>query len=176
MRLPAIHEESDCNRSSHRDPESWRVAGEMRAWLSVMGLEQLTPIFIEAGFDDLSALLLQARSRVPITRDLLRKIGVQLPGHQARILVRLERELPRPKQRALDTSARAAVSSNFLCCGRTVDAPSFSSPQATLSSRPNTPRHRCSLGEWLEQLRLRSQLILFHRSGYDDLDWMLAQM
>ena len=46
-----------------------------------MNLESLTGLFVEAGFDDLNALLLQAKSRMPITRDLLHRIGVKKPGH-----------------------------------------------------------------------------------------------
>ncbi len=68
------------------------VAAEIRNWLTSMHLEAFTGIFVEAGFDDLNALLLQAKSRVPITRDLLYRIGVTRPGHQARILVKLEQD------------------------------------------------------------------------------------
>ncbi len=35
---------------------------------------------------------------------------------------------------------------------------------------------RVELGDWLERLRLRSQLELFEKAGYDDLEWMLLQM
>lgn len=46
-----------------------------------MNLESLTRCFVDAGFDDLSALIMQAKSKVPITRELLKKIGVNKPGH-----------------------------------------------------------------------------------------------
>ena len=54
-----------------------------------MNLESLTRCFVDAGFDDLNALIMQAKSKVPITRELLNKIGVTKPGHQMRILVKL---------------------------------------------------------------------------------------
>ena len=65
------------------------VTTEIRNWLSGMNLESLTRCFVDAGFDDLNALIMQAKSKVPITRELLSKIGVTKPGHQMRILVKL---------------------------------------------------------------------------------------
>lgn len=91
LKLAEINEESEDNRisSSTRREERISVGGallinqmgenlrrlskeevtaEIRNWLSQMNLESLTSNFVDAGFDDLNALLLQAKSRVPITR------------------------------------------------------------------------------------------------------------
>lgn len=55
-----------------------------------MNLEVYTPLFIKSGFDDLSLLIEQMRGDTSITDKNLKDIGIELPGHRAKILINLE--------------------------------------------------------------------------------------
>ena len=46
--------------------------------------------FMEFGFDDLDALISQTKKGNVITDEILKKIGIQSPGHRAKIIIHLE--------------------------------------------------------------------------------------
>jgi len=53
-------------------------------------LDNLYNIFLKNGFDDLQMIIEQMKTNNPITHENLRKIGVNLPGQRAKILIKLE--------------------------------------------------------------------------------------
>lgn len=62
----------------------------LETWLKTLELEELVSILIDGGFDDVHSLINQMRSNMPVSDDMLERIGVSKPGHRARILVKLE--------------------------------------------------------------------------------------
>lgn len=62
----------------------------LEEWLEKINLPFLAPILVEGGFDDIAALIAQMKSNMPITDEMLKRIGIEKAGHRARILVKLE--------------------------------------------------------------------------------------
>lgn len=58
----------------------------LEQWLCELKLDELKDCFIKAGFDDYSFLMIQMKSRYPLTEAILQVIGVNKPGHRNRIL------------------------------------------------------------------------------------------
>lgn len=63
---------------------------EIHSFLKILDLERYTPLFIKNGYDDLTLILDQMKSDMSITDDDLCEIGINLPGHRAKILIKLE--------------------------------------------------------------------------------------
>jgi hypothetical protein len=63
---------------------------EINFFLKEIELEFYTPYFIKNGFDDLKLIVEQMKSDMAITDDNLKDIGINLPGHRAKILIKLE--------------------------------------------------------------------------------------
>ena len=61
----------------------------LEEWLEKINLPFLAPILVEGGFDDIAALIAQMKSNMPITDEMLKRIGIEKAGHRARILVKL---------------------------------------------------------------------------------------
>jgi Ankyrin repeats (3 copies)/SAM domain (Sterile alpha motif)/Ankyrin repeats (many copies) len=65
----------------------------LREWLRTLKLEELTDMFVDAGFDQYDMILAQMISRYPITDEILMNdIGILKPGHRNRILGKLKEE------------------------------------------------------------------------------------
>lgn len=47
---------------------------------------------IDAGYDDIDSLLYQMHTSYPINRDELERVGITAPGHQYRIIIKLEED------------------------------------------------------------------------------------
>ena len=63
---------------------------EVDTFLKSIELERYTPVFIKHGFDDLKLIIEQMKSETSITDKNLKDIGINLPGHRAKILLKLE--------------------------------------------------------------------------------------
>ena len=63
---------------------------EIDTFLKSLELERYTTIFIKHGFDDLKLIIEQMKSETSITDKNLKDIGINLPGHRAKILLKLE--------------------------------------------------------------------------------------
>ena len=65
---------------------------EINTFLKALDLERYTHLFIKHGFDDLNLVVNQMKSDMAITDQNLKEIGIHLPGHRAKILLKLEEE------------------------------------------------------------------------------------
>jgi hypothetical protein len=59
-------------------------------FLKSLDLENLCDILINNGFDDYIMMIEQMKSNNPITHENLKCIGINIPGHRAKILIKLE--------------------------------------------------------------------------------------
>lgn len=148
------------------DKSSKTREGELKPlydWLEKVKLPELYDPLVEAGYDDLSAMVEQMHSPIPITVENLTKIGITKPGHRWRLLMRLEEEAgltPRPKYKNMNSKQRGSL---LNCCV--------------------TPTHATyalfgamHLRDWLQGLRLSELYDYFVDAGYDDYESLLRQM
>lgn len=63
---------------------------EVDSFLKSMELEKYTSAFIKNGFDDLKMVIDQMQCESAVTDRNLKEIGIDLPGHRAKILLKLE--------------------------------------------------------------------------------------
>jgi len=61
-------------------------------WLKSIKLEEIYDTLLAAGYDDIEMMSEQMKSHMPITVETLEGIGVQKPGHRARVLAHLMNE------------------------------------------------------------------------------------
>jgi hypothetical protein len=71
---------------------------EIDTFLKSMELEKYTATFIKHGFDDLNMIVDQMKSETAITDKNLKDIGIALPGHRAKILLKLEESKLKEKE------------------------------------------------------------------------------
>jgi len=135
---------------------SFRDAGGKRArlerWLRHSGLEILTDVLMESGYDDLEQLLAQSK-RMPIQIEELQRIGIQRRGHAVRLLAALELEARGDVQTA---------ASSWECCEALDSAAGF-------SPLP-------SLNVWLQNLGLPHLHPDFLKAGYEDVEGLVQVM
>jgi Ankyrin repeats (3 copies)/SAM domain (Sterile alpha motif)/Ankyrin repeat len=130
-------------------------------WLEIVGLEFLYEPLMIGGYDDIEQIVYQMKTALPINQEMLGSIGITKPGHQKRLLAALEEEA-----RPLKSSGRVhrhRQSNPLKCCIKTFAA------NSVLTSMPG-------LEDWLESMNLKCYHMLFVKSGYDNLDHMLALM
>ena len=137
---------------SFRDHSGKR--GELERWLRRWGLESMTDLLVEAGYDDLDQLLAQAQ-RLPISIQQLQSIGLRRKGHALRLLAALELEMQAPER-------RFERNNPWECC----EGPDSSNG---LSAFP-------SLLEWLKSLGLEQFHSNFVSGGFEDLEPLLLVM
>jgi hypothetical protein len=132
---------------------SSRGAKDLLTWLSTNRLEDLYRVLIDNGYDDLEMLQETMKSEVPLTKEMLRSIGVMKPGLAARLLGLLELETNTTE--VLDFGETDKLN----CCGRpTIATSSYAYP---------------SLLEWLERMNLGYLHEHFVSAGYDDFEHLI---
>lgn len=62
----------------------------LKSFLIGIKLESLLYTLIDGGYDDLDLIISQMRSREPLTDSILADIGIEKPGHRARLLAHFE--------------------------------------------------------------------------------------
>ena len=132
-------------------------SSELYNWLCNKRLEECYRLLINAGYDDLSQITLQMKSKMPITEQSLLEIGVTKPGYRKRIMLAFD-ELIEKEVNKVNNDA-----SLFKCC--TVDI----SQNLLMLNMPGLER-------WLESLNLKELYSLFVEAGYDELDQMIYLM
>ena len=119
-------------------------------WLTSMKLENLFNVLYSNGYDDLDFLLAQIRSSEPLTLNLLEKIGINKPGHRAKLLALLEQEAFK------DMRLSIPVNTDFLCITKYKPLP--------------------SLENWLAGLGLKKLFVKFYENGFEDTDSLVTIM
>jgi hypothetical protein len=68
------------------------VPQDLHEWLKAIRLEKYAELLVESGFDDLHSLInMMAKDRImPLTHETLHEVGITLPGHRTRLLIKLE--------------------------------------------------------------------------------------
>jgi hypothetical protein len=92
-------------------PQWLQSVPTLRCWLANLSLSSLLGNFEQAGLDDLDQLMMLMNTAYPVTDATLRTIGVDKPGHRARILARLQDE-----SRGVVYSCRLRSAEKGACC------------------------------------------------------------
>lgn len=147
-----IEKEFDFDRNPH--------IKEIYDFLKEISLQKYLKKFIRNGYDDLSLLIEQMniKSKNPLTDKHLIDIGIRLPGHRARILVRLE-ELSRNFDFEMPYGLYYNMSEEFA---------------NTTEALYDT--HVKYIENWLIQMKMQCYLTNFLRGGYYCLELILMQM
>lgn len=129
---------------------------ELYNWLIRLRLEKLYGLLLSAGYDDLSQLISQMSSKMPITELSLEEIGINRQGHRKRLLQGLDKLIYKenysdPKKNSFNCCAVGIPNANWVI---------------------NMP----GLEQWLENLNLKSLHPIFIDAGYDDLEEMIEIM
>lgn len=135
---------------SFRDAGGKRV--KLERWLRRCGLEVLTDVLIESGYDDLDQLVAQAK-RMPLKLEELQRIGIQRKGHALRLLATLELEAKGDRQLTVG---------GWECC----EVPDSAAGISTLPS----------LSSWLQSLGLGHLYPEFLKAGYEDVEGLVQIM
>lgn len=133
--------------------------GQLYDWLERQNLAEVYELLVEAGFDDLEAMLRQMHSPLPINLETLKSIGISKPGHCMRLLIKLEEAAnQRPK-----TLQRTPVKGKtpWTCCA----APRHTTYAMSTHS---------TICDWLESLHLESLSGNFIEAGYTDHEFLLS--
>ncbi|CAG9314017.1 unnamed protein product [Blepharisma stoltei] len=132
-------------------------------FLERIRLREYFILFERSGFDDLDSLVEQMRTPLPISHDVLTRIGIKKHGHRARILMKLEMKAGiRPRFLHEETSFTEAYSK------RKEIRRAYSIPQLR---QINT-----KLLDWLDNLKLGDLYSSFEKNGYDDMEMLIAHM
>lgn len=129
---------------------SSRGARDLLDWLRRNRLEEAYKALVENGYDDLEMLQETQHSEVPLTKDMLRSIGILKPGLAARLLGLLELEAY--AEMAEDFKEAEKIN----CCGK---------PLVGVSARTYPTMY-----EWLERINLGHLYENFESTGYDDFE------
>lgn len=130
---------------------------ELYNWLCKVRLEELYPMLLTAGYDDLKQLTFQMTSSLPVTESSLKEIGILRSGHRKRLLLALDK-LVNVREKNTSPSVNP-----FRCCSVGV------SSNLWMMNLPGLDR-------WLESLSLKGLLQNFIDAGYEDLEEMLEIM
>ena len=122
------------------------------SWLEKIHLEEYYEILIDAGYDDIQAMVEQMNGPMPICDKNLKEIGINKPGHQKYLLIKLEQEAGLSKKIVLRKHAREKSNGIMHCCNAHGTRNMFSPP---------------NLLEWLDELELGKLYTLLIDSGYD---------
>lgn len=133
--------------------------GQLYDWLEKHKLTEIYELLVEAGFDDLDAMIRQMRSPLPIDLATLRSIGVTKPGHAMRLLMKLE-EAAVLRLKALQKSPQKGKTP-WTCC---------TAPRPTTYALGS----HAPIFDWLEGLHLESLTSNFINAGYTEHEQLFA--
>ena len=133
---------------------------ELYMFLNNISLAKYTDNFINNGFDDLSLMLEQMKkvSKDPLTDKQLSDIGITLPGHRARILIKFE-----DKNHNFDFDLPNGLYYHL-------------TEEFANTSEALYDQHIKYIENWLSQLKLSSLITNFVKAGYYSLELLLIQM
>mmetsp|Transcript_33320 Transcript_33320/g.58451 ORF Transcript_33320/g.58451 Transcript_33320/m.58451 type:complete len:300 (-) Transcript_33320:589-1488(-) len=162
---PVIHEVSTFEAADTTlRKKSYDDLTPLYDWLEKINLQDLYEILIGGGYDDISSMIDQMHSPLPITEQMLKNIGIDKPGHRVKLLMKLEEDAGFVPARSSRVRHESRNSRNFLkCC---------IAPNHATSAFQSAP----SLLEWLKSIRLESLHPEFVKAGYEDLETLVSQL
>lgn len=133
---------------------------ELYEFLCGISLGKYIQNFLKNGFDDLGQMIEQMgkNSKEPLTDQNLADIGIKLPGHRARILIKLE-EISKSFDFELPKGLYYNLTEEFAA-----------------TSEANYDQHVKYVENWLQQMKLNDFLPNFLKGGYYCLELLLIQM
>ena len=123
-------------------------------FLSEIKLEKYYIKMNTNGFEDIEFLINQIKSSLTITDSQLKKIGIDIPGDRAKILIRLE-------EKAGNFSFQVPKSVYYICNEKDNYENDF---------------HIKKLKEWFKEIKIEYYLENFIKAGYHSVELMLLQM
>ena len=72
--------------------ERYSYKEELFDFLNKLSLANYYKLLVGYGFDDLNSMVFQMKTPLPITHDLLAKIGIKRSGHRSKLITKLEKE------------------------------------------------------------------------------------
>ena len=134
--------------------------GALNDYLINIRMGQYTKLLIKEGFDDVGMLIGQMRSKKGITDDNLKKIGINKPGHRARILIKLQ----------LDAE-------NFGCkFNNQINTESIFYVSNKNVNNFKEDSYLLELYQWLKDIKLDNLFTNFFYNGYHSVDLLMMQM
>jgi len=85
-----IQEEDEEDRNFETQSPVTENIREITSLLKYIDLERYLKNLVSNGFDDLSLLINQIKSGLNLNDETLTKIGIKIPGHRAKLLIKLE--------------------------------------------------------------------------------------
>ena len=130
-------------------------------YLNQINMSQYTDLFIKEGFDDIDILLKQMKGKKTITDSVLKQIGINIPGHRARILIKLQ----------LDINMFDIKLNHKLINEQDVFYISHKN-----MSEYNKDKHLYEMYKWFREIKLPEIYPIFYYKGYHSVDLFLIQM
>ena len=134
---------------------------ELNNYLSKINMSQYSQVLIKEGFDDIDLLIKQMKGKQTITDNDLNKVGITIPGHRARILIKLQ----------LDACVFSYKVNNTLINEHAIFYVSSKSV-----SEYNQDHYLKELYQWFSDIKLTEVFNSFYYNGYHSVDLMLFQM
>ena len=134
---------------------------ELNNYLSKINMSQYSQVLIKEGFDDIDLLIKQMKGKQMITDNDLNKVGITIPGHRARILIKLQ----------LDACVFSYKVNNTLINEHAIFYVSSKSV-----SEYNQDHYLKELYHWFSDIKLTEVFNSFYYNGYHSVDLMLFQM
>lgn len=129
----------------------------LRNFLTQLNLQKYYTILKLNGFDNISLLIEQMKTNMPIRDSELKKSGIKIPGDRAKILIRLEEkgnifpfEIPKNVYYFLENN----LNDNTI----------------------NSDHNICQLNKWLKEFKMEKYLKNFINNGYYSVELFLFQM
>lgn len=133
-------------------------------WLEKENLQDLYEVLVGGGYDDITTMIDQMHSPLPITEQMLKNIGIDKPGHRVKLIMKLEEDAGFSQMKSSRARVEPRISRNFMkCC---------LAPNHATVAFVSSP----SLLEWLRGLRLESLHADFMKAGYDDVETLISQL
>jgi ankyrin repeat protein len=153
----------DINTDKTKDPGTSPESGgeyykEIHEFLKSIDMEFYYRPFIKNGFDDFNLLLEHMKGDLAIKDSNLKDIGINLPGHRAKILLKLEEEA-----KLLDYNLPGQV---------------FYTSKYDINNINSLLKdvHVKKIYEWLSVLKLEKYTLNFVKNGYHTIDLLYCQI
>lgn len=128
---------------------------ELYDYLKKIDMEQYSDLLIKQGFDDLSILLSQMKTKKGITDTNLKDVGITKVGHRARILIKLQIDAEAFEPKINEGNA-------FYYSNKKI---------SDYSSNDNLK----SIYQWLHNIKLNAYYFNFYSNGYHSIDLLYLQ-